>query len=89
MREIAGCEGVKLIDACCCKTHHVTLTICCEIIFSAIASYALYRSNIFTFLVVVLFGSSPWKRELIYLTTNSQSRHCKCPSAEIIRPIKY
>ena len=61
MREIAGYEGVKLIDAYCCKSHHVTLTICCEIISSGIASYALYQSNtcIFKFLVV-LFGPSLW-----------------------------
>jgi len=88
IREIAGYEGVKLIDAC--KSHHVTLTVCCEIIFSGIASYALYRSNIFTFLVV-LFDLFPWERELIFLTTNSQSTsQMPCIiSAEIIRPFTY
>ena len=84
MREIARYEGVKLIDTYCCKSHQVTLTICCEIIFSDIASYALDRSNIFKFLVG-LFGSFPWERELVFLTTKSQSRRCKCHVLFLLR----
>jgi hypothetical protein len=84
MRETAEYEGVKLIDTYCCQSHHVTLTICCEIIFSGIATYALYRSNIFKFLVV-LFDSFRWVRKLIFLAMNSQSRHCKCHVLLLLR----
>jgi hypothetical protein len=84
MREITGYEGVKLIDVYCCKSHHVTLTICCVIIFSGTVSYPLYRSNIFKFLVV-LFGSFACEHELIFLTTNSQSKHCKCHVLFLLR----
>jgi hypothetical protein len=71
-RRIRGC---KIDWRCSCKSHHVTLTICCGIIFLGIACYALYRSNNFKFLVL-LFGSFPWEHRLTILITTSQSRRC-------------